>query len=174
MRKLFVNPVIVLTLIASMLFVSSCETGGEINQADLIGTWDMGETSVDMKVGPVSLTTFLKLTMGLPDEAAQLIVDQLTSEFSDIGEGTITFNEDKSYAMVNGDHGEEGTWELEGDKLHMTITGETSDDDPLILRSLNSSSALVAWEEEQEVDINEDGESDFTAIIVIELNLSKQ
>ena len=173
MRKFFVSPVIILTLIASMLFVSSCETEGEINQADLIGTWDMGETSVDMKVGPISLTQFLKLTMGLPDEAAQLIVDQLTSEFSDIGEGTITFNEDKSYAMVNGDLGEEGTWELAGDKLHLN-TGETSDDDPLIIRSLSSSSALIAWEEEQEVDINEDEEPDFTATIIIELNLSKQ
>jgi hypothetical protein len=170
MRKLFVNPVIVLTLIASMLFVSSCETEGEIIESDLIGTWEMGESSVDIKVGPLSLTQFLKVTMQLPDVAAQAIVDQLTAEFAQIAGGTITFNEDYSYAMVKGDLGEEGSWDLAGDKLQLTIIGETPDD-PLTLRSLSSSAALVAWEEEHVVNINDLPE--FTATIIFELNLSK-
>ena len=76
--------------------------------------------------------------------------------------------------MLNGDFGENGTWKLDGDKLYLTITGEMPDDDPLNVESLDSSSALIAWEEDQEVDIDEDGSSDFTATIVIELNLSKQ
>ncbi|TFH28077.1 MAG: hypothetical protein E4H10_01690 [Bacteroidia bacterium] len=170
MRKLFVNPVILLTIIASLLFVSSCKTEGEINEADLIGIWNIGDSSVDIKVGPLSLTQFLKVTMMLPDEAAQAIVDQLTAEFADIGGGTITFNEDYSYAMLKGDLGEEGSWELEGDKLHLTITGETPGD-PLTLRNLSSSAALVAWEEEHVVNINDLPE--FTATIIFELNLSK-
>jgi len=174
MKKLFVNPVIVLTLIASLFFVSSCTKEEKIDPADLIGTWDMGQVSVDVKVGPVSLLQFLKTTLMLGDQEAQAIVDQITSEFSDIGGGTITFNEDNSYEMVEGDLGELGTWEVEGDKLHMTAAGETPVDDPLIIRNLNSSAALVAWEEEVSMDVDEDGTDDFTATVVIELNLAKQ
>jgi hypothetical protein len=47
------------------------------------------------------------------------------------------------------------------------------DDDPLIVESLDSSSALISWEEDLEVDITEDGSTDFTATLIIELNLSK-
>ncbi len=174
MRKLFVNHVILLTLIASVLLVSSCETKEEIHEADLIGTWDIGQASVDIKVGPLSLLNFLLSTVPqLGQDAAEELVDQLTSEFIEIGGGTITFNEDYSYSMLQSDLGESGTWKLEEDMLYMTITGETQDDNPLSVESLNSSAALVAWEEEQEISLGEDM-SDFTATIIIELNLSKQ
>ena len=172
MRKFLVNPVILLTLIASLLFVS-CEKGKDINEADLIGTWDMGQASVDIKVGPISLLQFLKTTLQLTDQEAQDFVDQLTSEFDDIRGGSITFNADYSYQMGSGDLEEEGTWELEGDQLYLTILSETQDDDPLTLESLNSTSALVSWEEDHDIDIDEDGMSDFTATVIIELNLSK-
>lgn len=174
MKKLLVKPVILLTLLASVFFVSSCEKENEVSEADLIGTWDMGQVSVDIKVGPISLVQFLKTTLQFADQQAQDLVDELTSEFDDIGGGTITFNADYSYQMVNGDLEEDGTWKLEGDQLYMTIAGETQDDDPLTIESMDSTSALVSWEEDQEVDISEDGMSDFTATIVIELNLSKQ
>ena len=39
---------------------------------------------------------------------------------------------------------ESGTWSLEGNKLYLTITGETMDDDPLSIESMNSSTAIVA------------------------------
>jgi len=171
MKKFFVNPVIVLTLIASMFFVSSCDLGGEIDQADLIGTWNMGDTSVDAKVGPVSLKQALKVALQLPDEAIDLLVDELMSDFSEIETGTITFNEDNSYALVQGDLGEQGTWELNEDKLHMILAGETMDEDPLIVRSLSSSAAVVAWEEEEDLEV--EGQV-FNVTVVIEMNLSKQ
>jgi len=161
-----------LTLISSLIFVSSCEKDKDIKEADLIGTWEMGQASVDIKVGPISLIKFLKTTLQLGDQEAQALFDQLASEFDDIG-GTITFDADYSYQMLNGDLAENGTWELEGDQLYLTITGESQDDDPLTLESLISTSALVVWEEDQEVDINEDASADFTATIIIELNLSK-
>ncbi len=173
MRKLFVNHVILLTLIASVLLVSSCETKEEIHEADLIGTWDIGQASVDIKVGPISLFDFLISTLQFGEKAAQELVDQYTSEFIEIGGGTITFNEDYSYMMLQSELEESGTWELEEDKLYMTIIGETQDDDPLSVESLNSSAAIVAWEEEQEISPGEDM-NDFTATIIIELNLSKQ
>jgi hypothetical protein len=173
MRKLFVNNVILLTLVASVLLVSSCEKKEEIFEADLIGTWDIGQASVDIKVGPISLFDFLISTLQFGQEAAQELVDQYTSEYIEIGGGTITFNEDYSYMMLQYELEESGTWELEEDILYMTITGETQDDNPLNVESLNSSAALVAWEEEQEISLGEDM-NDFTATIIIELNLSKQ
>ncbi len=173
MRKLFVNNVILLTLITSVLLVSSCEKKEEIFEADLIGTWDIGQASVDIKVGPLSLFDFLISTLQFGQEAAQELVDQYTSEFIEIGGGTITFNEDYSFLMHQSELEENGTWSLEGDKLYMTITGETQDDDPLSVESLNSSAAIIAWEEEQEIGIGE-GDNNFTATIIIELNLSKQ
>jgi len=175
MRKSFVNPVILLTLVASLLFVSSCEKSEEIIEADLIGTWDIGQASVDIKVGPLSLFDFLISTLQFGQEAAQELVDQYTSEFIEIGGGTITFNEDYSYLMLKADLEESGAWELEGNKLYMTITGETQDDDPLSVESLNSSAAIVVWEEEMEMEFGiGDDMADYPVTIIIELNLSKQ
>jgi hypothetical protein len=172
MKKLFVNPVIVLALVASMFLVSSCEKEVDFNQADLIGTWDMGDTSVDAKVGPVSLKQAIKVALpALPDQTIDALIDELMSEFSDLGVGTITFNEDNSYALAQGELGEEGTWDLEGDKLHMILAGESMDENPLIVRSLTSSAAVVAWEEEVELEL--EGVT-FDVIIEIEMNLSKQ
>jgi hypothetical protein len=172
MRKLFVNNVILLTLIASIVFVSSCDTKEEIIEADLIGTWDIGQASVDIKVGPISLFKYLTSTLPFGEDAAQEIVDEYTSEFIEIGGGTIAFNEDYSYLMHQSEFEESGTWKLESDLLYMTITGEMQDDDPLTVESLNSSAALVAWEEEQEISL--EGTPSIPATIIIELNLSKQ
>jgi hypothetical protein len=173
MKKSLAKPAILLTLIAAILFVTSCEKEVEIKEADLIGTWDIGQASIDVKVGPISLLQFLKTTLQFADQEAQDFVDQLTSEFDNISGGTITFNADYSYQMAHGDLVENGTWKLEGDKLYLNITGETPDENPLNVESLDSSSAVVTWEEDQEVDANEDGNNDFTATVVIELNLSK-
>ena len=173
MRKILVKPVILLILIVFALFVSSCNKSGDIHEADLIGTWDIGQSSVDIKVGPISLFQFLKTTLQLGDQEAQDLVDELASEFDELG-GTITFNSDYSYQMLNGDFEENGTWELDNEKLYMTKTGEMHEDDPMTVESLDSSSALISSKEDQEVDITEDGSSDFKATLVIELNLEKQ
>jgi len=174
MRKVFFKPVILLTLMTSILLVSSCEKAGEVKEADLLGTWNIGQASVDIKVGPISLIQFLKTTLQIGDQEAEEFVDQLISEYDEISGGTITFNTDYTYQMLNGDLEETGTWELDGDKLYLDISGDIPDDEPLNIECLDSSSALMAWEEDQEVDMDEDGSSDFTATLIIELNLSKQ
>lgn len=174
MRNLFVKPIILLTLIASMFFVNSCELGEEdVNESDLIGAWDIGEPSVDMKVGPVSLMQFLKTTMMFGDDQAQALVDALTAEFMEFGGGTITFNEDYSCMMLTGDLEENGSWELDGNELFLSVTGDLPDDVPLTVKSLSGSSAVIEWEIDHEVDIDEDGTADFTATIIFDLDLSK-
>lgn len=157
-----------------MVFTSSCNKQADVTEADLIGTWDIGQASVDVKVGPVSLINFLKTTLQLSDQEAEDYMDELISEFDYISGGTITFRADYSYQMLNGDLDENGTWELEEDKLYLTITGEILDDEPLTIESMDGSSALLIVEEDQEVDFNEDGSTDFTATIIIEVNISKQ
>jgi len=156
-----------------LLFVSSCEESAEVVEADLIGAWDIGQASVDIKVGPLSLLDFLISSLQFGQEAAQELVDQITSEFLEIGGGTVTFNVDYSYLMSRSDLEESGTWNLEGNKLYLNISDETVDEDPLTIESMNSSAAVVAWEQEQEIDLGE-GTSKFNAIIIIELNLTKQ
>lgn len=172
MKKLFVNPVILLTLIASFLFVSSCEESAEVVEADLIGAWDIGQVNVDVKVGPVKLVDFLISTLQFGQAAAEEMVDQITAEFLEIGGGTITFNKDYSYLMSRNDLSESGTWKLEGDQLYMNISDQIEDEDPLTIQSMSSSAAIVAWEEEQPIPV--EGVGDKNAIIIIELNLSKQ
>ncbi len=173
MKKLFLNPVIFLTLIASLLFVSSCEETADVVEADLIGTWDIGQASVDIKVGPVSLLDFLMNTLSYGKEAAELVVDEITSQFLEVGGGTITFSTDYSYLMSRSEIEESGTWNLEGDKLYMKEVDEAMDDDPLTVASMSSSAAVVSWEEEQEIELGE-GMNSFNATIIIELNLAKQ
>ncbi len=173
MRKYIVNPVIALTLAVFLLFVSSCEKKVEINEADLIGVWDMGPTSVDVKVGPVSMLQFLKTTLQMSDQQAQEFVDHMVAEFQ-INDGVVRFSEDYSYEMVKWDLGEEGTWELESDQLYLTVTGE-SQSFPVTIESLNSTAGLVVWEEEHEVNISVEGTPhSFTATIIMEVNLTKQ
>ena len=174
MKKLFLNPVIILTLIASLLFVSSCEESAEVVEADLIGAWDIGQVNVDVKVGPVKLLDFLISTLQFGQAAAQEIVDQVTAEFLEIGGGTVTFNADYSYRMSRSQLNENGTWKLEGDQLYMNISDQIEDEDPLTIQSMNSSAAIVAWEEDQELDLGDGPMSNFTATIIIELNLSKK
>ncbi len=173
MKKLFVNPVILLTLIASLLFVSSCEESADVVEADLIGAWDIGQASADVKVGRIDLIDFLIGTLQFGQEAAEKIFDQITSDYLDFGDGTITFNADYSYMMNRSEFEESGTWNLEGDQLYMNIADEIENEDPLTVVSMNSSAAVIAWEQEQEVELGE-GTPPFTAIIVIELNLTKQ
>ena len=172
MRKFVVKPVILIILITSALLISSCKK--EINEADLIGIWDIGQASVDIKVGPINLIQFLKTVLQLGDQEAQDFIDNLISEYDYISGGTITFNADYSYQMLNGGFEEHGTWELKGDKLYLTITGEVLDDEHLIIEDMNSSSAFMVLEEDQEIDIDENGSTDFTATIIIEVDLSKQ
>lgn len=174
MSKFFLRPTLFLAFFTATFLVSSCKKQVDIHEADLIGTWNIGQASVDIKVGPISLIQFLQTALQLSDQEAEEYLDELISEYDYISGGTITFMADYSYQMLNGDFEEQGSWELQGDKLYLTISGEVLDDEHLIIERLDSSSAFMVLEEDQEVDFNEDGSTDFTATIVIEVELSKQ
>ena len=174
MHRFFLKPVIILSIIATLGLATSCNKDKDINENDLIGTWDIGQATLDVKVGAISLFQFLRTALQLSEQEAQDYVDQLVEEYDYISGGTITFNADYSYQINNGDFEEHGTWELEGDKLYLTVSGEVPDYNPLIIESLSSSSGLISWEEDHEVDVDEDGSDDFTATLVVEVNITKQ
>ncbi len=171
MKKLFVNPVILVSLIATLFFMSSCEESADVVDADLIGTWDIGQASVDIKVGPVKLVDFLISTLQFGQEAAKKVVDDLTAEYLDFGSGSITYNKDYSYLLRRNKIEEGGTWKLEGDKLYMKITDQMESDDPLTVQSMSSSAAVFTWEEKRELDLEG---TTVNATIVIELNLARK
>ena len=171
MKKLFVNPVILVSLVATLFLMSSCEETADVVDADLIGTWDIGKPSIDVKVGPVKLLDYLMGTLSYGQEAAEEIVKELSDEFLELGDGSITFNADYSYLMRRDKIEEGGTWKLEGDKLYMKIAEEMEDGDPLTVQSMSSSAAVVAWDEKQEINL--EGIT-FSATIVIELSLAKR
>jgi hypothetical protein len=173
MKRTFIKPGIFLVLVTAMAFTSSCNKEADIHEADLIGVWAIGQATADAKVGPLSILQFLRTTLQLSEQEAQAYIDELISEYDYISGGTITFNADYSYQMLNGDFEENGTWELQGDKLYLTISGEDLDDEHLIIESLDGSSAFMVLEEDVEVDMNEDGSKDFTATIIIEVDLTK-
>lgn len=173
MNRILIKPVFFLVFVTAMAFTCSCEKKAEIHEADLIGVWAIGQASVDIKVGPLSIFQFLRTTLQLSEEEAQAYIDDLIAEYDYISGGTITFNADYSYLMQNGDFEESGTWELDGDKLYLTITGEDLDDEHIIIERLDGSSAYLVLEEDVEVDMDENGSTDFTATIIIEVDLSK-
>ena len=173
MKRILIQPVILLVLVTAMAITSSCNKDTEIHEADLIGVWAIGQASVDIKVGPISILQFLRTTLQLSEEEAQAYIDDLIAEYDYISGGTITFNADYSYLLQNGDFEESGTWELDGDKLYLTIPGEDLDDEHIIIESLDDSSAFLVLEEDVEVDMDEDGSTDFTATIIIEVDLTK-
>lgn len=174
MKRCISSSLVLFTLFAISLALSSCKKEVEVVEADLIGTWDIGQAAVDIKVGPISLITFLKTTLQLSDQEAQQMLDELIADFDYISGGTITFSADYSYQLLNGDFEENGTWELSGNKLYLTVTGEILEDKPLTFEEMDGSNALMVLEDDQDVDFDEDGSGDFTATIIIEVELTKQ
>ena len=174
MKRYIARTLLVFTLIVIAVALSSCKKEVVVHEADLIGTWDIGQAAVDIKVGPISLVTFLQTTLQLGDQEAQEMLDDLIADFDYISGGTITFKADYSYQLVNGDFEENGTWELGGNKLYLTVTGEILEDKPLTFEEMDGSTAYMVLEDDQDVDFDEDGSKDFTATIVIEVELTKQ
>ena len=141
MKRCISSSLILFTLFAIALALNSCKKEVEVLEADLIGTWDIGQAAVDIKVGPISLITFLKTTLQLSDQEAQQMLDELIADFDYISGGTITFSADYTYQLLNGDFEENGTWELSGNKLYLTVTGEILEDKPLTFEEMDGSSA---------------------------------
>lgn len=144
----------------------SAEIGGE---ADLIGTWELVSGTVNLTVGEQSFVDFL-VSQGLPQELADALAEELEGDFID-DDLRIEINEDNTYVVTDsGVTEEEGTWTLTGSQL----TIDPSDDSPTTFEvlELTSTTLVVRFEETEEVEIDEEGNTE-TLEAIVEYTFSK-
>ena len=177
--KYFIKANFLIVMSLSILLFTSCETDeGEKVQSDLIGTWTIDESTVDMTIGGVSLVTFLMNTYQASEAEAKAFADIIMAEFESEISGTITFNGDNTYQAKMGDEVENGTWSVSSDGNTLTITGVDDDgttySDDLIIVSVSSSMLVVSPPAETEdIDLDDDGVNETTMQIALELTLTK-
>ena len=161
----------------SLVFFNSCEKDeGTKASSDLIGTWNIDNSTVSVTVGGVDLVTYLMDAMELTQEEAEF----MAGFFTDFGSmsGTVTFNDDNTYqAKMVGEEVENGTWSIssDGKTLSLKESGDSEDSaDNLTIITLTPSNLVIALPAESEmVDLDDDGTDETQMDISIELRLSK-
>jgi hypothetical protein len=177
--KTFIKPIFLIAISFSLVFFNSCETDDDEQvKSDLIGTWTIDDSDVEIKVGGVDLVDYLIEMFDIPQEQAQDIADLLSGDYGDVEASTITFNEDNTYQVNFGDGVENGTWSVSSDGKTLTIT-EVNDDgedyvDNLTITSLTSSMLVLTLPTEtEEIDLDEDGINETTMEISVVITLTK-
>ena len=153
-------------LAASLLvFFANCNDEGEEigGSADLVGTWALQSTEVDLKVGGVPVVQFLQ-TLGLTPQQAEDLAQEIEDDFAE-DDLSIVFNDDNTYAVSSGGVPvEEGTWSLNESTLSINPTGDSPTNFEVL--TLNSSTLKVRLTEVDDVEIDSAGNTaEITAVI---------
>jgi len=161
----------------SLGFLTSCEKDeGEKASSDLIGTWTIQESSMDVTIDGVDLVAYLMTALGIPEAQAKVFADLfLASEGGMSPTGTITIKDDNTYTANMDGEVENGTWAVSSDGKTLTISGTDEYgpySDVLTIVSLSSSQLVLTITEDSEEDLDDDG-VDETLDIVITLTLTK-
>ena len=177
--KTFIKPIFLIAISFSLVFFNSCETDDDEQvKSDLIGTWTIDDSDVEIKVGGVDLVDYLMEMFDIPQEHAQDFADLFSDDYGSVDAGTITFKEDNTYQVNFGDDVENGTWSVSSDGKTLTIT-ETDGDgevyvDNLTITSLTSSMLVLTLPTEtEEIDLDEDGVNETTMEISVVITLTK-
>lgn len=163
----------------TILFSTSCnkdDDNEDDNQKatnDIHGTWTIGQSSVDLSVGGVDLVEYMTTTFGYSQQEADMMVGFFTNAMQAGSQGTITFNDDGTYKLVNSDGTENGTWSINNDGATLTLVFEGETDNLNIISLSSSSMKLAIPTDTEEVDLDGDDENETTISIDMELNLSK-
>jgi len=175
------NPILIYSLILfiglSTVLVSSCKKEDEANQSEnsLVGTWTMGQTSVDITVDGIDVIQYLTTNFDISQEVAQGAVDSIVNEINESNKGTIAFKADNSYhlSFTNTTEEEDGNWSVssDGNTLNLYFENEESN---LPILSLTASTVLIGLPTEyEEVDVDDDGLNETILKLDMELSLSK-
>ncbi|MEX0987409.1 MAG: hypothetical protein WD052_08030 [Bacteroidales bacterium] len=160
-----------------MIGITSCDfLGGSIDEADLVGTWNIDDVSAEISVAGINITQFLIATYEYSSDSAEAMMDSLVSEFSEGISGTITFSADYNYVISGSEIEGSGTWSLdtETDLLSLQETGDT-ELEILTVETLNATTLIVTLPaEDEELDLNGDGEDETTVDISIVIEMSKE
>ena len=180
MKNLFIKSNLLVALIASLFIITSCETNdGESFESDLIGTWNIDDSSFEVTVDGVSLINFLMTTYQVTQQEAQAFINIFTADLGEDASGSITFKKDNTYNVVDGNYTESGTWSISSDGKTLTITGtedngtDTYTDDFTIVTLTSMKMVLTIAEESEMVDLDDDGIDETKLDIIMELVLSK-
>ncbi len=177
MKNPFLIYAVILVLSLSTILVSSCKKEDELNETEnaLVGTWTMGQTSVEITVDGMDVIEYLITVFDIPEAEAQAAVDSIISEINESSAGTIAFKADNSYHLnfTNTSEEEDGTWSVSSDGNTLNLYFENEENNLPIL-SLTASSALIGIPTEYEdIDVDDDGVNETTLKIDMELNLTK-
>lgn len=175
MKNSVQNLAILCFLSFGILFSTSCskEDANEETTNDLLGTWTVGQSTVDLTVGGVDLVEHMTTTLEIPQQQADLIVSFFTTAMQQGSVGTITFKDDNSYQFVNAEGTENGTYSIGNDGQTLTLNYENEVENLTIVSQSSSSMQLALPQESEEVDLDGDDVNETTIDINMTLNLSK-
>lgn len=172
------NPLLTLALFFSicltLIITPSCNKDEEEKATNnLLGTWTIGTTSADLSVDGEDLVTYMTTNFDYTEQSAQFLVNIFTGALESENQGTITFNDDNTYRLVNSDGTEDGTWSIHNDGNTLTLVYENETDNLTILSLSASNLKLRIPTETEDIDLDDDGDNETTVDINMELNLSK-
>ena len=161
----------------SLVFFNSCEKEeGEKVSNDLIGTWTISSSSMDITVGGVDFVTYIMNEFDIPKEQAEFFTTLFAG--GETGPtGNITIKDDNTYTANFDGEAESGTWAVSSDGKTITISGTDEygpySDDLTIVSLTSSQLVLTIVEESQQVDMDEDDVEETTLDILMTLTLTK-
>ena len=166
MNKLLRNTNL-LFLVLMIFAFSSCSKDDEINADDIIGEWTISSSSMNMTIDGVDVIQFLKNEFELTQaEAEEMYNDYFFYEIT----GTCEFKNDGTYnSNIEGEI-DNGTWEINGNKLTM----DKDDPDEMIMdiNTLTSSKLVVTSTETDVQDIDQD-DTDETMVSKMQITFTK-
>lgn len=157
-----------ISLVSTLLLMCtffSCDNNDDDPKAssDLIGTWTVESSSVDMIIGDQSIIEFLMEMLSITQEEAEQFAGFYLEDYGEF-EGTITFKDDNTYVADFGDGIDTGTWKLSSDSKTLTLDQGTDDEAAVNVITLNSTKLEIEISEESMEDIDEDGIDDEISI----------
>jgi hypothetical protein len=164
---------ILLLTVSFTFYACNKEDEGEKAANDLIGTWAINDTDVELSVGGEDLVTHMVNNFGYSQMEAETAVSFFTTGIEAENQGTINLKENNTYTLTNSDGEENGTWSLSSDGNTLTIVFENETDNLTILSLSSSSMQLKVPTEQEQIDLDDDGVDETTVDIDMELGLSK-
>ncbi len=177
MEKLLTHLKFLLFIGAFVLIFTGCkdDNGGNPEPVNnLLGTWTVTNSSLDISVDGQSLTDYFINVGGLSPEDAASYAALFEAIFKGSLSGSITFKDDHTYVSNFADGPDDGTWNLSADGKKLTMDAGTIDETVIDIISLTSSTANLSFTQEATEDMDDDPLTpDETLSIDIDLTLIK-
>lgn len=158
------------SLFLSLSLFCSCSSDEDGPQlSPIVGFWSYDNHEVQVNVNDQDLIEFLVQQFEISEMQAQFYKNFLIESYinnADIQSTTLQFDEDGTYTIREGTDVEKGNYELRNDNTVLVLHSE---EETLELKvdELTDNRLRVIFEEEEQVDITEDGEEETIQIRII-------